>query len=94
VDGRRLRRRPRPNLKGERYVESQQLRSNLTKGTSGGICSELIYGNWRELLIAMWGVMEIAANPYDSTGFKNGDVILRVMQTLSTSACATAPRSP
>lgn len=71
-----------PNLKGERYVESQQLRSTLTKGTSSGICSELIYGNWRELLIAMWGVMEIGVNPYDSAGFKNGDVILRVMQTL------------
>jgi HK97 family phage major capsid protein/HK97 family phage prohead protease len=71
-----------PNLKGERYVESQQLRSTLTKGTSSGICSELIYGNWRELLIAMWGVLEIGVNPYDSTGFKNGDVILRVMQTL------------
>jgi hypothetical protein len=53
----------------------------LTKGTSSGICSELLYGNWRELLIGMWGVMEIAVNPYDSTGFKNGDVILRVMQT-------------
>lgn len=70
-----------PKLKGQRYVESNQLRSNLTKGTAAGICSELVYGNWRELLIAMWGVMEIAANPYDSAGFKNGDVILRVMQT-------------
>jgi hypothetical protein len=30
----------------------------------------------------MWGVMEIAANPYDSTGFKAGDVILRIMQTV------------
>ncbi len=68
-------------LKGERYVSSQQLRSNLTKGTASGICSEALYGNWRELLIGMWGVMEIAVNPYDSTGFKNGDVILRVMQT-------------
>jgi HK97 family phage major capsid protein len=69
-------------LKGERYVESQQLRSTLTKGTATGICSEAIYGNWRELLIGMWGVMEIAVNPYDSTGFKNGDVILRIMQTV------------
>ena len=68
-------------LKGENYIASQQLRSTLTKGTSSGICSELIYGNWLELLIGMWGVMEIAVNPYDSTGFKNGDVILRVMQT-------------
>jgi HK97 family phage major capsid protein/HK97 family phage prohead protease len=72
---------PGATLKGERYVNSQQLRSTLTKGSSSGIASELLYGNWRELLIGMWGVMEIAVNPYDSTGFKNGDVILRVMQT-------------
>ncbi len=68
-------------LRGQPFVESQQLRSSLTKGTASGICSEIIYGNWLELLIGMWGVIEIAVNPYDSTGFKNGDVLLRVMQT-------------
>jgi HK97 family phage major capsid protein len=69
-------------LKGREYAESQQLRSTLTKGTSSGICSELIYGNWQELLIGEWGVTEIALNPYDSTGFTNGDVVLRMFQTL------------
>lgn len=69
-------------LKGRVYAESQQLRSNLTKGTSSGICSELIYGNWQELLIGEWGVTEIAVNPYDSTGFANGDVLLRMFQTI------------
>lgn len=69
-------------LKGRAYAESQQLRSALTKGTSAGICSELIYGNWQELLIAEWGVTEIALNPYDATGFTTGDVILRMFQTV------------
>lgn len=69
-------------LKGRPYAESQQLRSTLTKGTASGICSELIYGNWQELLIGEWGVTEIAVNPYDSTGFANGDVILRMFQTI------------
>jgi HK97 family phage major capsid protein len=68
-------------VKGSPYAESQQLRSTLTKGTSNGICSELIYGNWQELFIAMWGVTEIALNPYDSTGFTTGDVLLRAFQT-------------
>src|SRR5262249_49784812 len=62
-------------LKGRPYAESQQLRSTLTKGTSAGICSEAIYGNWQELLIAEWGVTEIMVNPYDSTGFTTGDVL-------------------
>jgi HK97 family phage major capsid protein len=68
-------------IKGKPYGESQQLRSNLTKGTSAGICSELIYGNWLELLIAEWGAIEVAINPYDSTLFKSGDVVLRAIQT-------------
>jgi len=68
-------------VKGSPYAESQQLRSTLTKGTSTGICSELIYGNWQELFIALWGVTEIAVNPYDSTGFTTGDVLLRAFQT-------------
>ena len=69
-------------LKGRAYAESQQLRSTLVKGTSGAVCSELIYGNWQELLIGEWGVTEIAINPFDSTGFANGDVILRMFQTV------------
>jgi len=69
-------------VKGSPYAESQQLRSNLTKGTSVGTCSESIYGNWQELFIGEWGVTEIAVNPYDSAGFANGDVILRMFQTV------------
>lgn len=68
-------------VKGSPYAESQQLRATLTKGTSSGICSELIYGNWQELFIAMWGVTEIMVNPYDSTGFTTGDVLIRAFQT-------------
>lgn len=69
-------------LKGRAYAESQQLRATLTKGTAAGICSELIYGNWQELLIGEWGVTEIALNPYDSVGFTTGDVLLRMFQTI------------
>jgi HK97 family phage major capsid protein/HK97 family phage prohead protease len=69
-------------LKGRPYAESQQLRSNLVKGSSGAVCSEVVYGNWQELLIGEWGITEIAVNPYDSTGFANGDVILRMFQTI------------
>jgi HK97 family phage major capsid protein/HK97 family phage prohead protease len=69
-------------VKGYGYAVSQQLRSTLTKGSSSGICSELLFGNWLELLIAMWGITEIAVNPFDSTGFKQGDVWVRAFQTM------------
>lgn len=61
---------------------SNQARSNLTKGTSNGVCSELFFGSWSDLIIAQWGTLEILVNPYDSTGFTTGDVKVRAMQTV------------
>jgi len=69
------------DVMGYPYAISNQLRSTLTKGSSSGICSETIFGNWLELLIAEWGALEIAINPYDSTYFKSGDVVIRAIQT-------------
>ncbi|WP_338847908.1 phage major capsid protein [Massilia sp. W12] len=69
-------------LKGKPYAESNQLRGNLTKGTSVGICSEIVYGNWQEAMIAQWGVFELGYNPYDTTLFKSGDIVVRAIQTV------------
>ena len=73
---------PGDTLRGYRYAVSNQLRSTLTKGTSSGICSEAIFGNWNELILGEWGSLEIAVNPYDSTGFTTGDVYIRAFQTV------------
>lgn len=67
---------------GYKYAVSNQLPYTLTKGTSTGNCSMLIFGNWQELLIGEWGVTEIMVNPYDSVGFTTGDVLVRVFQTV------------
>lgn len=67
-------------LKGYPYAESQQLRSTLTKG-SASTCSELLFGNWREVIVAEWGVTELMVNPYSSTEFANGDVLIRAFQS-------------
>jgi HK97 family phage major capsid protein len=67
---------------GYRYAVSNQLPYNLTKGTSTGNCSALIFGNWQELLIGEWGAIEILVNPYDSTGFSNGDILIRSFSTV------------
>lgn len=45
------------------YV-SQQIPSNLTKGTQTTICSAWIFGNWKELIIGEWGAMEFIVDPY------------------------------
>lgn len=38
--------------------------SNLTKGTSTGVCSAIIMGTFSELLIGMWGGLDIMLDPY------------------------------
>ncbi len=69
-------------LNGYAVARSNQARSNLTKGTSTGICSEVFMGNWTDLVIGEWGVLEIMPNPYDATLFPQGGVLLRAMQSL------------
>ncbi|MDD5247822.1 MAG: phage major capsid protein [Rhodocyclaceae bacterium] len=69
-------------INGYAVARSNQCRSTLTKGGSGAVCSEIYFGNWAELLIGEWGVLEIVPNPYDSTLFPQGGVLLRAMQSL------------
>ena len=69
-------------LNGYPVARSNQARSNLTKGVSGAVCSEIFFGAWNEVLIGEWGVLEIVPNPYDAAVFKNGGVLLRVLQSL------------
>ncbi|MBK5915142.1 phage major capsid protein [Rhodocyclus purpureus] len=69
-------------INGYPVARSNQARSTLTKGTSSGICSEVIFGNWSELILGEWGVLEIMPNPYDATLFKQGGVLLRAMQSV------------
>lgn len=38
--------------------------SNLDKGTATGVCSAAIFGNFAELLIGMWGGLDILYDPY------------------------------
>lgn len=54
-------------LLGYRFLETNQVPSNLTKGTGSNL-SAMIFGNWSDLIIAEWGVLDILVNPYaDST---------------------------
>lgn len=43
---------------------SNQVSSTLTKGTSTTICSAIIFGNWRELIMGEFGAIEIITDPY------------------------------
>ena len=38
--------------------------SNLVKGSSGAVCSAVIFGNWADLVIGMWGGLDLMLDPY------------------------------
>lgn len=69
-------------INGYPVARSNQARSTLTKGTSSGVCSEIFFGDWQEILIGEWGVLEIVPNPYDSSVYKSGGVLLRALQSV------------
>jgi HK97 family phage major capsid protein len=49
---------------GYRFGVSNNVPSNLDKGSSTGVCSAIIFGNWNDLMITQWGGLEILVDPY------------------------------
>ena len=78
-------------LNGYRTAVSNQVPSDLDKGTSTGVCSGIIFGNWADLIVGMWGGLDIQVNPYslDTTGavritaFQDVDVAVRHPESFS-----------
>ena len=66
------------SLGGYPALSSGNVPSNLTKNTAVGICSAIIFANWTNLLIGLWGGgIEVEINPYQR--FDTGEVGLRVL---------------
>lgn len=51
-------------INGYKAISTNQVPSNLVKGTSGTVCSAILFGNWRELLVAEWGALDLVTDPY------------------------------
>ncbi len=56
--------------------------ANLTKGSSSGVCSALIFGNWSDLLLGYWSELDVLVNPYEATAYSKGNVQIRAMATM------------
>lgn len=69
------------SINGYPVARTNQVPSNLTKGTASGTCSAIIFGNFSDLLVGNWGVLEVLANPYGA-GYNSGSVDIRAMQTI------------
>ena len=66
-------------ISGRRLVVSNNVPSNLSKGTGSNL-SAIIYGNFADLLIGMWGNLEILVDPY--TDFAKGTTGIRALQSI------------
>lgn len=62
-------------VNGYPAMASNQVPSNLTKGTSSGICHAVIFGSWDSVLIGEWGAIELLADPFT----KGGQGMVRVI---------------
>jgi HK97 family phage major capsid protein len=69
-------------INGYPLFETNQARNTLTKGTSAGVCSEIFFGAWPEIIVGEWGVLEILVNPFMANDFQKGDVQVRAMHTI------------
>ena len=69
----------RSQIAGWRFEVSNNVPSNLTKG-SGTNLSAVISGNYADLLIGLYGTMEILVDPY--TDFAKGTTGVRVSQSI------------
>lgn len=66
------------SIGGLRGGVSNQVPSNLVKGTSGAVCSALVFGNWNDLIIGQWGSLDLMVDPY--TGSTSGTVRVVALQ--------------
>lgn len=73
-------------FQGERTAFSNQAPDTLGAGTNE---SALIYGDFSELLIGIWSALDVLVNPYESTAYSKGNVMVRAMAT-----CDVALRNP
>lgn len=65
-------------LNGYGAIVSNQVPSTLTKGTSSGVCSAIIFGNLADLVVGMWGGLDLMVDPY--TGGTAGTVRVTALQ--------------
>lgn len=54
-------------VNGYEAMVTNQVPSDLDKGTSLGVCSAVIFGNFADLLIGMWGGLDLTVDPFTAS---------------------------
>lgn len=79
-------------LNGYKAAVTNAVPSNLTKGTSSGVCSAIVFGNFADLVIGMWGSLDLMVDPYTGStagtvrvvALQDVDVAIRHVESFST----------
>jgi HK97 family phage major capsid protein/HK97 family phage prohead protease len=67
-------------MNGYNTAVTNQVSSALTKGSSSGVCSAIIFGNFADLIVGMWGSLDLMVDPY--TASTSGTVRVVALQDL------------
>ena len=67
-------------LMGYRVAQTSNVPSTLTKGSTSGSCSAMIFGNFNDLIIGQWGGTDILVDPY--TGSSTATVRVTIFQVV------------
>jgi HK97 family phage major capsid protein len=71
---------PGNTVNGYRTEVSNQVSHTLTKGTSDSVCSAMMFGNWADCLLGLWGTLDLLVDPY--TGATSGTVRVVALQSV------------
>lgn len=74
-------------LNGYRAEVTNAVPSNLVKGSSGAVCSAIIFGNFADLILGFWSGLDLTVDPY--TNSTSGTVRVVALQD-----CDVAVRHP
>lgn len=56
--------------------------NNLAEKAGAPATGRLIIGDWSEVLLGIWSEVDLLLNPYDSTAYARGGVMIRAMATV------------
>ena len=71
-------------INGYPFSNSNHIPSDLVKGTSGSVCSALIFGDFSKLVVGQWGFMDISVD--DKSRKKEGYIEITANVYLDTAA--------
>lgn len=67
-------------LNGYNAHVTNQVASDLDKGTSTGVCSAIFFGNWADLIVGTWAGLDLLVDPYSQSS--TGNIRIRGFQTV------------